>query len=279
MVEQWTAFLRDISESCWLVDVYPSFQAKRISGGMFTFRAPCMSLSVSHCALSVGNMNCWMHTLYRDANGEREEADWLMCFVDHWLTIRISEWLIRHLVCKWLVFSTTFVSWLVFGKLGYLILWIVCKMSTQFSWCSYGLLVCYLCVLMHNCLFACCIGWLANGCLDHWLIFFYIHGSVHRNSILIRSNKMQQYAGIYLLQTHSACFGCPSHPSSGVHKTVTAASVQVIVSEQQPSSNVAYRPIGLVGGRLLLRYYDLYQRLQLQFYVLLMIGAMDTRNM
>jgi hypothetical protein len=42
--------------------------------------------------------------------------------------------------------------------------------------------------------------------------------------IWIRSNKMQQYAGIYLLQNHSICFGCPSHPSSGVHKTVTAAS-------------------------------------------------------
>jgi len=27
--------------------------------------------------------------------------------------------------------------------------------------------------------------------------FFYIHGSVHRKSILIRSNKMQKYAGIY----------------------------------------------------------------------------------
>jgi hypothetical protein len=33
------------------------------------------------------------------------------------------------------------------------------------------------------------------------------------------------------------------------------------------------------GGRLLPRYYDLYQRLLLQFYVLLMVGAMDTRNM
>jgi len=44
---------------------------------------------------------------------------------------------------------------------------------------------------------------------------FYIHGSVYRNSILIRSNKMQQYAGIYLLQNFS---------TSGVHKTVTAAS-------------------------------------------------------
>ena len=53
---------------------------------------------------------------------------------------------------------------------------------------------------------------------------FYIHSSVHRNSMLIRSNKMQQYAGIYLLKNHSTCFGCPSHPSSGVHKTVIAAS-------------------------------------------------------
>ena len=36
---------------------------------------------------------------------------------------------------------------------------------------------------------------------------------------------------------------------------------------------------GYVGGTLLLRYYDLYQRLQLQFYVLLTMGAMDARNM
>ena len=38
-------------------------------------------------------------------------------------------------------------------------------------------------------------------------------------------------------------------------------------------------PIGHVGGRSLLRYYDLYHRLQLQFYVLLMMGAVVTRNM
>jgi len=35
---------------------------------------------------------------------------------------------------------------------------------------------------------------------------------------------MQQYADIYLLQSHSTCFACPQHPSSGVLKTVTAAS-------------------------------------------------------
>ena len=37
-------------------------------------------------------------------------------------------------------------------------------------------------------------------------------------------NKMQQYADIYLLLNYSTCFGRPSHPSSGVRKTVVAAS-------------------------------------------------------
>ena len=55
-------------------------------------------------------------------------------------------------------------------------------------------------------------------------IEFYIHSFVLRNSILMRSNKMQQHAGIYLLQNHCTCFRCPSHPSSGERKTVTAAS-------------------------------------------------------
>jgi len=35
---------------------------------------------------------------------------------------------------------------------------------------------------------------------------------------------MQQYADIYLLQSHSTCFGVSQHLSSGVLKTVTAAS-------------------------------------------------------
>jgi len=35
---------------------------------------------------------------------------------------------------------------------------------------------------------------------------------------------MQQYADIYLLQNYSTRFGCSPHPSSGVLKTVTAAS-------------------------------------------------------
>jgi len=35
---------------------------------------------------------------------------------------------------------------------------------------------------------------------------------------------MQHYAGIYSLQSYSTYFGCPSHPSTGELKRVTAAS-------------------------------------------------------
>ena len=71
--------------------------------------------------------------------------------------------------------------------------------------------------------------------------------------ILIRSNKMQQYAGIYLLQNYSTCFGCPLHPSSGVHKTVTAASgtghIVYMCNDHPPEW-----PVGHAGGRSLHRY-------------------------
>jgi hypothetical protein len=46
----------------------------------------------------------------------------------------------------------------------------------------------------------------------------------HEFNRLKNSNEMQQYADIYLLLNYSACFGSPSRPSSGVHKTVVAAS-------------------------------------------------------
>ena len=54
--------------------------------------------------------------------------------------------------------------------------------------------------------------------------FFYICGSVHRNSRLKKSNEMQEYADIYLPLNYPTCFGRPSRPSSEVHKTVSAAS-------------------------------------------------------
>ena len=69
---------------------------------------------------------------------------------------------------------------------------------------------------------------------------------------------MQEYAGIYLLQNYSICFGCPSHPSSGVHKTVTAASGTGHITYLGNNFPPAW-PKGHARGRLL--------------------GVMDTRNM
>ena len=62
---------------------------------------------------------------------------------------------------------------------------------------------------------------------------------------------MQQYAGIYLLQNYSTCFRCPSHPSSGVHKTVTTASGTGPIT--YPANNLppAWLNLGHAGGRLL----------------------------
>ena len=72
---------------------------------------------------------------------------------------------------------------------------------------------------------------------------------------------------------------------SGVHRThhqeymklYLQPPVQIIVTVQNPSSNVTY--LGHIRGRVLHCYYDLYRRLQVQFHVLLMMGTMDTRNM
>ena len=85
---------------------------------------------------------------------------------------------------------------------------------------------------------------------------------------------------MYLLQGYSTCFGRPSHRSSGVQKTVTAASGTGISNGAKTFLQRGLLGLlGHVGGRSLHRYYELYQRLRLQFFVLLMMGAMDTRNM
>ena len=135
--------------------------------------------------------------------------------------------------------------------------------------CNYGLIKCWDFFFFSNTL------GIGISCPERYsiplLYVFYIRGSVHCNSVLIRSSKLQQYAGVYLLQNHSTCFGCQSHPSSGVHKALTAASG---TGDSIWATTFLQR-----GLRLLLRYYDLYQRLQLQFYVLLMMGAIDPRNM
>ena len=111
---------------------------------------------------------------------------------------------------------------------------------------------------------------------------FYVRGSVHRNSRLKKYNKMQQYADIHLLINYSTCFGRQSRSLSGVHKTVVAASSTdhtIWGASFLKCGRASFLKCGHVLGSLLPTEYDLYQRLQLQFYVHLLMGAMDARNM
>jgi len=77
---------------------------------------------------------------------------------------------------------------------------------------------------------------IVNVSLNTYLIisaitfYIYVRGSVHRNSRLEKRNEMQQYADIYLLLNYSTCFGRPSRPSLGVHKTVVAGSGTKVVT-------------------------------------------------
>ena len=98
---------------------------------------------------------------------------------------------------------------------------------------------------------------------------------------LKKSNEIQQYADIYLLLNYFTCFGHPSRPSSGVHKTVVVAS-----GTDRTIWGASFFKLGQIRTYLATfeearspRYCDLYQSLQLQFYVLLMMGASGAGNM
>jgi len=58
---------------------------------------------------------------------------------------------------------------------------------------------------------------------------------VHRWSILIIVQwDATQSSQFIILQVHCTCFGCQPHPSSGVHKTVTAASESYFLCSYLP---------------------------------------------
>ena len=70
--------------------------------------------------------------------------------------------------------------------------------------------------------------------------FFLTHGSVHHDSMLIkRSNLMQRYADIYLLHSHSTCFGHHSTHHQEYQKLYLLPLVQVMILVQLLPSNVA----------------------------------------
>ena len=63
---------------------------------------------------------------------------------------------------------------------------------------------------------------------------------MHRWSIFIIVQQDKTQSSLFIiLRVHSTCFGCQSHPSSGVHKTVTKPPVLVIFFVQLSPINVA----------------------------------------
>jgi hypothetical protein len=61
----------------------------------------------------------------------------------------------------------------------------------------------------------------------------YDYGSVYRWTILIIAQRDATESILFIiLQVHSTCFRCQSHPSSGAHKTVTTASGTAAASLQ-----------------------------------------------
>jgi len=68
----------------------------------------------------------------------------------------------------------------------------------------------------------------------------YVHGSVHHKSTLMNVQRDATICSLYiLLQNHSTCFGCRTHSSSGVYKTVVTATGTSHMIVQLPQSEVA----------------------------------------
>ena len=53
---------------------------------------------------------------------------------------------------------------------------------------------------------------------------FLLHTEQTPSILTIVQRDATQNSLFIILQVHSTCFGCQTHPSSGVHKTVTTAS-------------------------------------------------------
>ena len=103
---------------------------------------------------------------------------------------------------------------------------------------------------------------------------------MHRSFRLKKSNKtQQQYADIYLLLNYSTYFGRSSRPSSGVHKPVVAASgtdhtiwgASYFKRDQVSPYLVTFEEACIPDSMICTR--------GCNCFVLLMMGAMDARNM
>ena len=89
---------------------------------------------------------------------------------------------------------------------------------------------------------------------------------------------MQQYAGVYLNTAKLLYMFRVS--AAAIIRNTSNCNRSFWYRSQYMSNNLPPTwPIGHIGGRLLIIFYDLYQKLQLRFDVFLMMAATDTRNM
>ena len=96
-----------------------------------------------------------------------------------------------------------------------LLMWWLCFLSVRFK-VSTAVMLSNLAEVQRACAGKCSPRYRVKG-----IRRVYVHGSVHRKSILINVQRDATICSLYfiLLQYHSTCFGCRPHPSSGVHKT------------------------------------------------------------
>ena len=65
---------------------------------------------------------------------------------------------------------------------------------------------------------------LRNRCIIHKICVSFVYKFLSKSILIIVQPDATHSSLFIILQVHSTCFGCQPHPSSGVHKTVTAAS-------------------------------------------------------
>jgi len=65
---------------------------------------------------------------------------------------------------------------------------------------------------------------------------------MHRNSMWIKIQQMQQYADVYLLQSYSTCFGCHSHKPVPIRPRWEEVAVQVVWPVPEAAGTVFNTP-------------------------------------
>jgi hypothetical protein len=70
-----------------------------------------------------------------------------------------------------------------------------------------------------------------------------LYMSLGVKGLIIVQQDATQSSLFIIMQVHSTCFGCQTHPSSGIHKTVTTATGTV---QLPPSNEMQHKAVYLL---------------------------------